>query len=108
MGNRMRGIKICDCYNAKCKVCGTDLPVHLGDWLTKRDEIECYCKLHLPEENVRVFELKESYIFRNDKGRQIRLKIGWKMGIRDITDNARKNKLVNTPNLGVDYSEIQL
>ena len=50
---------MCDCYHAPCKVCGTMLPVHLGDFNTDREEIEVFCEDHLPEYNVRVFTLKE-------------------------------------------------
>jgi hypothetical protein len=41
-------------------------------------------------------------------GRNKRLKIGWKMGIRSLTENAKKNKLMNMPNLGVDFKEEEL
>lgn len=79
---------MCDTYDTKCAVCGIGgLLVHLGDWSTKRTEVECFCGSHIPEINVRV------YICKN----------GSKMGIRALTENAVENKEKNMPNIGADY-----
>jgi hypothetical protein len=46
---------MCDCFLKPCKVCGRRIPVHLGDFLTDRNEIEVYCWEHLgnlPEGSV--------------------------------------------------------
>jgi hypothetical protein len=74
-------------YKAKCALCETMLPIHLGDWSTKRNEVECFCGNHIPLVDVRVFTC--------DKGN--------KMGIRALTENAVKNKEKNMPNIGTDY-----
>ena len=52
---------MCDCYYHKCKECDITLPVHLGDYDTEREEIEVFCKDHIPEYNVRVFTVKKVY-----------------------------------------------
>jgi hypothetical protein len=78
---------MCDIYDAKCAVCGSLLPIHLGDWSTKRNEVECFCGSHIPSINVRIF------ITQN----------GWKIGIRALTENAVKNKEINMPNIEEDY-----
>jgi hypothetical protein len=96
---------MCDCYDAKChsKGCGEMLPVHLGDYNTKRDEIEVFCKQHLPIAGCRIFTITQSITYGGEKKKV--LKKGWKMGIRYLTDNAKKNAVVNHPNLGVDWTE---
>ena len=99
----MRGGKVltealfmCDICNSPCKVCGKDLPLHLGDYETGRGEVECFCEDHLPETDVRVFTLTEDET-------EERFPIGWKMGIRALTDNAREYKDYNYPNLAADW-----
>ena len=39
---------MCDIYTDYCKVCGTPIEMHLGDWETPREEIEVYCMEHFP------------------------------------------------------------
>lgn len=86
---------MCDIYEAKCAVCGIGgLRVHLGDWSTRRSEIECFCKGHLPKINARVFTVTK---------RISGYKKGWKMGIRALTENAVRNKEKNHPNINTDY-----
>ncbi len=86
---------MCDCYEAKCKVCGiSGLPVHLGDYETNRDEIEVYCKGHIPPTNCRIF------VTKSQSGRYPKK---FKMGIRALTENAKKNKEINHPNLNSDF-----
>jgi hypothetical protein len=70
-----------------CKVCGKDIPMHLGDWSTKRHEIECFCGEHIPDINVRVFVGE-----------------GWKVGIRALTENAVHYKDMNMPNVEEEYT----
>jgi hypothetical protein len=91
---------MCNCLDIPCKVCGLKLPVHLGDYNTKPSEIECYCKGHLPKENVRVFTLINSVTGINGKW----YRSGWKMGIRALTENARNNRTKNYPNLNISQS----
>ena len=88
---------MCNCLMMPCKVCGTLLPLHLGDWLTQPEEVECYCRSHLPKGNVTVFILTKSEKYPI-------YKIGWKMGIRYLTENAKQNRSRNYPNLGVDWT----
>ena len=93
---------MCDCYEHACKICGELLPVHLGDYQTKRHEIEVFCRSHIPKSDVRIFTITEPTVEEiNNKKR--RYKIGWKMGIRYLTENAKKNKEINHPNLGADW-----
>ena len=39
---------MCDCYTARCKNCNREIPMHLGDYATARDEIEVFCTTCLP------------------------------------------------------------
>lgn len=39
---------MCDCYGHKCEKCDELLDMHLGDFVTSRDEIRVYCGKHLP------------------------------------------------------------
>ena len=56
---------MCDCYGEKCKECEEVIPIHLGDYETSRDEIEVYCKEHIPPVNCRIFVLKEDDCYRD-------------------------------------------
>jgi hypothetical protein len=87
---------MCDCYTAKCKICETLLPLHLGDYETGRTEIEVFCEKHLPNIDCRIFTLTEN---------EDVYPIGWQMGIRALTDNAREYKDYNHPNLAADWEE---
>ena len=100
---------MCDCYTAKCAKCGRDIPMHLGDFETKRDEIEVYC--------IRCFsdELKgtRSVIWFNNKLEQLQecfSNAEWKrvwdatigeedyVIVKSLTDNAWEHKFENHPN----------
>lgn len=131
---------MCDCYHARCKVCGRYLPVHLGDYNTKRNEIEVFCQEHLPNTDIKIFTLSEAssnnHVPKNisdDEKADIKRKrtelfgdddslesldwyldhitehveypVGWKMGIRCLTPNAKKHEVMNHPNLGIDWNE---
>ena len=110
---------MCDIVNSPCIVCKCDLPLHLGDYETAPEEVECYCQDHLPTENVRIFTLTEDEINTEYKytwpgkgqpatreriGETVEYSKGWKMGIRSLTDNAREFKDYNHPNVGADYT----
>ena len=49
---------MCDIYTAKCALCDQKIPMHLGDFETKRDEIMVVCWRHSEE------ELREAGVFR--------------------------------------------
>ena len=83
-------------------MCGKDIPMHLGDYATKRSEVECFCVDHLPDKDVRVFTLTEDD-FYEDMPYIPKVLIhpkGWKAGIRYLTENAKKNADMNEPNIG--------
>jgi len=95
---------MCDILNSPCKVCSADLPLHLGDYETAPEEVECYCEKHLPDSNVRVFTITkdETYEDLPHIKKTVIFEKGWKMGIRYLTENARDNKDINHPNIGVE------
>jgi hypothetical protein len=114
---------MCDILDKPCKTCGTLLPVHLGDYETAPEEVECYCEKHLPEKDCRIFTLIEDSIekeytythpeeggpaTRELKGERIEFPKGWKMGIRALTDNAREYKDYNHPNTYADFEEVDI
>jgi hypothetical protein len=98
---------MCDICNSPCKVCGEALPLHLGDYETDRDEVECFCAKHLPDKKVRIFTLTEDSMIE-EYSKESEFKKGWQMGIRDLTKNARRNKKMNHPNIAADWTEVQL
>ena len=97
---------MCDILDVPCMVCGKLLPLHLGDYETDRDEVECYCQDHLPEQNVRIFTLTDTdkhTVRARYPEEDLEYPVGWQMGIRYLTDNAKENADMNHPNVGVDY-----
>jgi len=96
---------MCDIVNSPCKICKKDLPLHLGDYKTAPEEMECYCSKHLPEKDVSIFTLLEddTTLLEDDTG-SVTFKQGWKMGIRYLTANAIENKEINFPNIGADWA----
>jgi hypothetical protein len=82
---------MCDCYCANCCVCGKDLPIHLGDYVTPRQDIDVFCDEHIPHYNCRVFIIEE-----DEDGS---FKKGYRIGIRALTDKAKEFKEYNYPNV---------
>jgi hypothetical protein len=39
---------MCDCYSAKCEECDRELPVHIGNFSTPRENVLVRCKKHRP------------------------------------------------------------
>jgi hypothetical protein len=89
----------CNIVGAPCKICGKILPLHLGDYDTSPEEVEMFCQDHLPCHDIRIFTLTED----DDE-----YPAYTKFGIRSLTDNARKNKDKNHPNIGADWMELDL
>ena len=97
---------MCDILNHPCKICGADLPLHLGDYDTAREEVECYCEKHIPTINCRSFCLTDDDIDPEyyKPGNPIDFPKGYKMAIRALTENARENKDKNYPNVFADWT----
>ena len=34
---------MCDCYTAKCEMCGCDIQMHIADYCTERENVHPYC-----------------------------------------------------------------
>ncbi len=34
---------MCDCYTAKCELCGCDISLHIADFCTKRENVHPFC-----------------------------------------------------------------
>ena len=34
---------MCDCYTAKCELCGCKISLHIADFCTKRENVHPYC-----------------------------------------------------------------
>ena len=79
---------MCEIYTAYCQVCGLPIEMHLGDWLTNQDEIEVFCKGHIPKENVVVWEASNDLIKHKKT----------LVGVRPLTRNAEMNHGQNHPN----------
>jgi hypothetical protein len=77
--------------------------MHLGDYATKRTEVECFCAEHLPDKDVRVFTLTKDDLTDWGDLQRVRFNKGWIMGIRYLTENARNNADGNYPNVGADW-----
>ena len=84
---------MCDCYNAKCEECDVEIPMHLGDFLTSRDEIKVFCRKHIPRNNKDV-------VIHDIEGKYAREVCGTtKVGILPLTQNAKDNMISNHPNI---------
>jgi hypothetical protein len=88
---------MCEIYEHPCKICGTPIEIHLGDYDTESSEIEVFCKDHIPKENVVIWETKAK---GNRRGVQsiCDKNTNAKVGIRALTENAKLNKNGNHPN----------
>ncbi len=88
---------MCNIQILKCCVCKTPIEIHLGGYDTSPDEIEVFCKDHIPKENVVIWQ-------STSKGRRrgvqdLCIKNTYlRVGIRALTENARMNGKVNYPN----------
>jgi len=96
---------MCDCYLHKCKFCEEKLPVHLGNFETDRSEIEVFCEKHIPDHNVFIFTVVKVFNEIDGLSEEDKVYVGWKMGIRPLTENAKCWLLqrYNHPNLASDY-----
>jgi hypothetical protein len=96
---------MCNIVNSPCIICDKNLPLHLGDYDTNPEEVECFCSEHIPDNDVSVFVLTEDDVYEDRPyiQRTIIFKKGWVMGIRYLTDNARTHKDKNYPNVGADW-----
>jgi len=91
---------MCEIYYHPCKVCGTEIDFHLGDYDTDASEVEVFCKDHIPKENVVIWDSKEKDRPVRQKGRVPLSKIytNARVGVRPLTMNAYLHKDVNHPN----------
>ena len=99
---------MCDIYTAKCKICEVDIPMHLGDYETGRDEVEVICGKHIPNKN----SMKGVMVWFIDYAEEISMKQDYPNHENDVWDNqpivyvesltvnAWKNRLQNHPNYG--------
>jgi len=101
---------VCDCYIDYCASCKRPIPMHLGDYRTKRFEIQVFCyecwklaKRHYKGKRYVVWSIhdapshiKEScpLLYR----REMKY-IGERIVVVPLTDNAWKNRMANHPNL---------
>jgi len=91
---------MCEIYDHSCKVCETEIEMHLGDYKTSASEIEVFCYNHIPKGNVVVWDSKEE-----DKSVRWKERVALsdiytnkKVGVRPLTLNAYLNKDMNHPN----------
>jgi hypothetical protein len=97
---------VCRILDYPCKLCNKLLPLHLGDYETDPEEVEVFCQDHLPDKEVRIFTLTDTdkhTVRARYPNEDKAYPVGWKMGIRYLTDNAKENAYMNHPNLGVDW-----
>lgn len=86
---------MCDCYGPSCSHPGCEniVEMHLGDYLTGRDEVEIYCHFHIPKDISTgvLFGLAETPANQTE------------VFLKYLTDNARKNWDVNHPNVSYPF-----
>ena len=64
---------MCDCYWQQCEKCEAMIPVHIGDFNYPRKDVKVFCKNHIPNEKVTIFENitdMEGYDFVYDHDRK--------------------------------------
>ena len=81
---------MCDCYTDKCKVCGVEIKMHLGDYSTNRNEVEVFCEGCLPAKH------DDGIMWKYRDSKQDKWK---KMFVRALTANAVSNASENHPNV---------
>lgn len=73
---------MCDCYEHKCDNpnCDTFMPIHIGDFITSRDNIRVYCTRHIPKDF-------KGYVWKYSR-REDDIPKGFKVGIEllDISE----------------------
>lgn len=74
---------MCDIFGAKCKYCGKTISFHLGDFLTKRNEVEVVCEECFNKE-------QKNFVLWKADNKLIKVK--------PLTINAFLNLDVNYPN----------
>ena len=95
---------MCDCYNHECEAegCESVIPMHLGDYMTRRREVSVYCEEHMSaiygwtgiETQCRVW----AYYVMVPDGARNRIDL---CGVNYKTENAWDRRDVNYPNAGV-------
>ena len=90
---------MCEIINIPCKVCKVEIEIHLGDWNTSASEIEVFCRNHIPEKNVVIWDSPKIGKF-SQKAPLGEIYTYSKVGIRSLTENAKLNKDCNHPNAG--------
>jgi hypothetical protein len=61
---------MCDCYEHGCEICKKPLPIHIGDFIVDRKDIEVYCGLHIPKHfhgAIWLFTEEKEYDFEDSK-----------------------------------------
>jgi len=91
---------MCDIYYAKCKGCDAQIDMHLEDFATARKEVEVFCGEHIPDKDVRVFEMT------GPKGKYASFRKGTRIGVRSLTKNAKKHAQGNHPNTAQSMSVV--
>jgi hypothetical protein len=94
---------MCDCYEHRCdkKGCKVFVPIHLGDYETDRDEIKVFCGKHIPYNFKGKIYMMTETIKKTDYS-MVKLNKGDKIGIKMITENAKRNEEHNHPNCDAD------
>ncbi len=92
---------MCEIYTAKCSKCNKKIEMHLGDYETNQSEVEVFCNEHIPSNDVVIWQGKKSWYSTT---LQDHLMIGnpITVGVRALTENARRNKDMNSPNISCD------
>ncbi len=81
------------------------IPMHLGDYLTGRDEIEVYCSDHIPKFGkwVTIWEIgdAEDWIKKEHEKYYLEEKhfVGKRVAVKSLTKNAWRHRRKNYPNL---------
>lgn len=101
---------MCDCYTDYCAGCKRPIPMHLGDFLTERYEVQVFCEDCW--ERVKEFYKRKKYtVWRlEDPPEEIKQKyrqsyeaekewIGKRIVVVSLTGNAWKNRDLNYPNV---------
>ena len=101
---------MCDCYIDYCANCKRKIPMHLGDFMTERYEIQVFCwrcweiVKHKYEGKRYVIwhigdareEIKKEYPYLYKEEKEW---VGKKVVVVALTENAWKNRRINHPNL---------
>ncbi len=93
---------MCNCYFHKCEECDKEVPIHIGDFRYPPENLNVWCKEHLPRKKVTIFTLAEDEeLWPGEKHTEYPK--DWKCAIRLCNGDTEPEADDVCPNLSAPY-----